>query len=304
MFTFFITLALGYLAREINMMDDEFDAKLSSIIINITCPAVVLDSVLSNTNLPSQEVVLQIFGVSFILFAVMVVVSLIISMLYRCPKNQRGAHAFTICFSNVGLIGFPVCDAVLGSDSVLYVAVFNIVSSLVIYSVGVWMIARSGTITPSRKEQMDFIRKSLLSPMMAACVLALFLAIFRVTDMGVIGKTCELVGAMTPAAAMFVIGSALAKYDIRSMLTNVWAYATTLARLIVIPAVTYFVGSFFIADSYLVASLTLACAMPAAMIGTPLSLMYGGDQKLISQGMFLTTVFSLVTIPLVTMLIL
>lgn len=303
MFVMFITVSLGYLARKLGMMDDEFDSKLSSVVINITCPAVVLDSVLSNSNLPSNEVVFQILGVSCIIFIPVIAVSLIIAQLYRIPKSQRGGHAFTICFSNVGLLGFAVCDAILGSESILYIAIYNIICNLVLFSVGAWMVARSGTIKLSHREQFDYVRKSLMSPVMGACILALFLALFHITDSGIIGISCELIGAMIPAAAMLMIGSTLAKYEICSMLTNGWAYLTAFARLIIVPAIVYLVGGLFLTDPYQLASITLVCAMPAAMVGTMLSIMYGGDLRVLSQCMFLTTVFSVVTIPLVTMCI-
>lgn len=300
MIVLFITVAIGYLAQKIHLVNDTFDDTLSKVVMKITCPAVVLDSVLSNSNLPENTVIWQILGVSFLLFIPVVAIALIVPRFYRIPAKQKGGHEFTIAFSNVGLVGFAVCDAILGSDSILYLAIYNIICNLVLFSVGAWMVSRSGTVKLSRKEQLNYVRKNLVSPIMAACVLALIFALFHITDSGPIGQTCELLGAMTPAAAMLVIGSTLAKYEIKSMVTSGWAYITTFVRLLVIPAVVYFVSSFFIADSYVVASLVLINAMPAAMMGTTMSITYGGDLKSLSQGMFLTTIFSVITIPIVT----
>lgn len=300
MLVLFFTVAIGYLARKIHLVDDSFDDTLSKVVMKITCPAVVLDSVLSNSDLPNNSVVWQILGVSFLLFVPVVLIALLIPRFYRIPDIQKGSHEFTIAFSNVGLVGFAVCDSILGSESVLYLAIYNIACNLVLFSVGAWMIARSGTVKLTKREQLDYVRKNLLSPIMAACVLALIFALFHITDTGVIGKTCELLGAMTPAAAMLIIGSTLAKYEIKSMFNNGWAYITTAARLLLIPTVVYFVGSFFISDPYIVASLVLINAMPAAMMGTTMSIIYGGDSKSLSQGMFLSTIFSVITIPLVT----
>lgn len=303
MIVLFVTVSLGYLARKMHMIDQDFNDSLSKVVMNITCPAVVLDSVLSNENLPSNEVVWQILGVSFIVFIPVILVSLLIPQLYRIPRNQRGGHSFSICFSNVGFIGFAVCDSILGSESVLYIAIYNIACNLVLYSVGAWMISRTGSVKLSFKEQLSYIRKNLISPVMACCVIALFLALFHVTDSGVIGHTCELVGAMTAPAAMLVVGSTLATYKIKSMVTNGWAYVSTFSRLIIVPAVVFFVGGLFISDPYQLASLTLVCATPAAMMGITMGILYGGDLDSLSQCMFLTTIFSIVTIPLVTMFI-
>lgn len=303
MLVLFITVALGYLARKIHLVDDSFDDNLSKVVMKITCPAVVLDSVLSNPNPPDSNLVWHILGVSFLLFIPVVVVALLIPRFYRVPKSQRGSHEFTIAFSNVGLVGFAVCSAILGSTSVLFLAIYNIACNLVLFSVGAWMISRSGTVELTHKEQLDYVRKNLISPIMIACALALVFSLLRVNDFGVIGQTCSLLGAMTPPAAMLVIGSTLAKYDLKSMFTNGWAYITTAVRLLVIPALVFLVSSLCISDSYVVASLVLISAMPAAMMGTTMGILYGGDLKSLSQCMFLTTIFSVITIPLVTVFI-
>ena len=75
-------------------------------------------------------------------------------------------------------------------------------------------------------------------------------------------------------------------------------------RLIVAPALVYVLGACRIQDPYLLATLVLVAAMPAAALGTVMCLTYGGDLVTTSQCMFLTTVLSLFTIPLVTMAIL
>lgn len=303
MLVLFIAVALGYLARKIHMVDDDFDNKLSKVVMNITCPSVVLSSVLNNPNLPESIVIWQILGVSVVIFIPVIAVALIVPRFYRVPELQKGGHSFSIAFSNVGLVGFAICDAILGSESVLYIAIYNIVCNPVLFSVGAWMISKSGTVKLSRKEQLHYVRKNLVSPVMACCIAALILALLHITDSGVIGQACELIGNMTPPAAMLIIGSTLAKYKIKSMLTNGWAYCSAFMRLIVVPAIVYCVGGLFIPDPYQLASLTLVCATPAAMMGMTMSIIYGGDLTSLSQCMFLTTIFSVVTIPLVAVFV-
>lgn len=303
MIVLFIIVALGYIARKTGMIGDGFDSSLSKVIMNITCPATVLDSVLSNQNLPDNGVIGQVLFVSFITFVPVIVVSLIMARLYRVPEGQRGGHAFTITFGNVAFIGFAVVGAILGRQAVLYASIYNIISTLLLYSVGAWMISRSGSIKLSQHERRRYVAKNLFSVAMGACVLALVLSLLHVNDSGIIGKACSLLGAMTAPAAMLVVGSTLAKYELATMVTNPWAYVTTFGRLILAPALVYAVGVLFVTDPCLLATITLIAAMPAAMMGTVMCIMYGGDILSVSQCMFLTTLFSIVTIPIVTALV-
>ena len=303
MVVLFITIALGYAARKGGLVDDAFDTTLSKVVIWITCPALILDSVLGNSNLPDNATILQLAGVSVLLFIPLATLALLITHFYRVPDGQKSAHAFTIVFSNVAFIGFAVSSAILGSDSLLYLSVYNLVCTVFIWTIGAWFISRSGTVKLSRAEQLAYMKKNLLTPTVAACFLALILALLHVTDTGTIGYTCNLIGAMTPPATMLVIGSTLAKYEIRTMITDGWSYLTMAIRLFGVPALVYFIGSFFISDSYVLATLTLVTAMPAAQVGTMMGIAYGGDLLTLSRGMFLTTIFSMITIPIVTMFI-
>lgn len=304
MLELFIIIALGFLSRKLHITNDSFDASLSKLIMSVTCPAMILDSVLSNTQLPSDDVILQVLGVSIVTYIPIFIMAFLVPFLYRgAPKGSRGAHSFTIAFGNTGFVGFAVCGAILGSNSVLYASLYNIPFNLFIFSIGAFFMSRSGTKKLTHTEQLTYLRKNLISPTMITCVVALFLALGHVTDQGIIGHTCALLGDMTPPASMLVIGSTLAKYQIGAMLKNKWAYVTSFCRLLVAPAIMYTLGGLLISDPYLLATLTLVSAMPAAALGTVMCLTYGGDLTTTSQGMFLTTILSIATIPLVTMLV-
>ncbi len=296
----FIVMALGFLGRKIGWFTDNFDSILSKATINIACPAMILSSVLSTAEVPSTDTVLLILGVSLLSWVVIIALAWGLPLLYRVPKNTRGAHQFTIAFGNTGFVGFAVVDAILGGNAVLYASIYCIPYNLLMFSVGMVMIASSGDKQVPRKQKLKNIGRNLLSPVMFACVIALFLLLFHVTDPnGIIGNTCELLGQMTAPAAMLVIGSTIAKFKFKDILTSPSSYLTTLLRLLLIPAVMYVVGSFFIADPFLLAVLVLIAGMPVANVGTMMCLMYGGDLATMSRCTFLTTVLSLITIPLV-----
>ncbi len=299
----FITIVLGYAARKACITDDDFDASLSKLVMTITCPAMILDSALSNTSLPDNSVVLQLLLASLATFVPVALLALLASRLYRVPEPQRGVHAFTIAFSNTGFIGFGVVSAILGADAVLYASIYNIAFNLFAFSVGAWFMARSGSKRKTREEQLAYVRKNLASPAMIACVVTLALALAHITDFGVIGSTCDLLGAMTAPASMLTIGSTLARYQVAAMIKNGWVYVSAALRLLVVPAVTYFTAMPFVGDPFLLATMTLMSAMPVAALGTIMCLTFGGDLNTMSQCTFVTTVLSLLTIPLVTVCI-
>lgn len=300
----FIIIALGFLARKLNIMGDAFDTTLSKVIMQITCPAMILNSVLSNPNLPDNQTIGMILLISCVTYVAVFVVALLLPRLMRAPKNSIGVHEFVIAFGNTGFIGFAVLGAILGEQSVLYAAVYNIPYNVLLFSVGTIMMTSSGSIEVSPEEKRSNIIHSLISPVMIACMVALVLALLHISDFGIVGKTCSMLGAMTPPAAMLVIGSTMAKFDLQTMFGNARSYVTTFGRLMIVPLVVFYVGGFMTTDAYLLAAITLVSAMPVATVGTIMSLMYGSDLTTMSQCTFLTTTLSLVTIPVITLFIL
>lgn len=209
-------------------------------------------------------------------------------------------------FGNVGFLGFAVLAAIFDDNAVLYAAVFNIVFNVVLFSLGVFFVAGDDEQTREKrsvKMQLKALGRTLTKPVMLASYAAMALALLHITDNGPIGQTCSILGGMTVPAAMLIIGSTLAKMPVREMLFDGWSYLTTLIRLIVVPVGAYFVFGLFVSDPYLLAILVLLAAMPAASNGTMLCLAYDGDTRTMSRGTFLTTVFSLITLPVIALIV-
>ena len=277
MLMLFAIMLCGFIARKKRMTDDLFDGNLSKLVMSITLPATILNSVLSDSQLPPDEVILTMFGYAALYFLFAAVFSYAVAHLVYRKLNRpaRGAHAFMMMFGNVGFLGFAVLAAIFDDNAVLYAAVFNIVFNVVLFSLGVFFVAGDDEQTREKrsvKMQLKALGHTLTKPVMLASYAAMALALLHITDNGPIGQTCSILGGMTVPAAMLIIGSTLAKMPVREMLFDGWSYLTTLIRLIVVPVGVYFVFGLFVSDPYLLAILVLLAAMPAASNGTMLCL--------------------------------
>jgi predicted permease len=146
--------------------------------------------------------------------------------------------------------------------------------------------------------------RALVSPSMIASYLAVVLTLLHVTDEGIIGQTCNMLGAATAPCAMLIVGSSLGKMRVKDMITDGWAWVTAFLRLIAVPVITFALFSLVIPDQHqLIAILTILAAMPAAAHGPMLALAYGGDTMTMARVTFLSTLFSLLTLPVVAMLV-
>ncbi len=307
LFVLAVIVACGFVARKTRLMNDTFDSMLSQLVMSVTLPALILDSVLSSTSLPSGEDIALTIGYAALYFLMAGVVSFVITRLvYRKMSSvTRGAHEFMMMYSNTGFLGYPVLAAVLDPSAVLYAAIFNIVFNITVFSYGVMLIS-GGSKDGERhslKGQLKALKCTLIKPVLIASYLAAVLAVAGITDSGPIGQACSLLGGMTSPATMLITGSAIAKMALRDVVSDGWSYVTALIRLAVMPLLVYFVFGLFVHDQFILAILVLLAAMPVAANGTMLCLAYSGDSLTMARCTFLSTVFALVTLPLIALLV-
>lgn len=316
-----VIVACGFIARKKRLMNDTFDTMLSQLVMSVTLPALILDSVLSSTQLPSAHDIGLTLGYAALYFLLIGSVSFLITrVVYRgVPPVTRGAHEFMMIYGNTGFLGYAVLAAVLDPSAVLYAAIFNIVFNITVFSYGVMLVSgdkpdarqadqRDGSAEPAPKKHSwrDHARalgRTLTKPALIASYIAVVLAICGITDSGPISQTCDLLGGMTVPAAMLVIGSSIAKMPIKEMLFDKWSYLTAAIRLIVAPLLVFGVFRLFTHDAFILAIMVMLAAMPVASNGTMLCLAYRGDTRAVARGTFLTTIFSMITLPLIALLV-
>lgn len=291
---------VGFIARKCKVMDDKLDAGLSVLLLQVTLPCMIIGAVICRDSLPKPADIGLIFVSSWAMYALILVIALILPRLMRLDVRYRGTYSFMLTFGNVGFIGFPVCNAIFGPESLLIAAIFNIPFNILVFTVGIMMLKQD---SEPFWLQLKRLMPQLRSPTLAACVASLVLALLGVCNTGFVGEAVSTVGSMTTPAAMLVVGSSLAKMPAGAMLTQLKPYIMAAFRLIIIPLLVWVVFRHIISDPTLLGVLVITSGMPVASNATLLGLRYGGDMETIARGTFITTLFSLVTIPLLTTLI-
>ncbi len=290
---FFIVMA-GYIACKRNYMDEKFDKKLSDLIIDITCPALILSSVMGK-QLPDSKLILPLFCVGLLTYTLITVVAILVPMLMTKDKDRRGMLGFMLAFGNVGFIGYPVAAAFFGVKAIFYAAVINFSNSLFLFLVGAWQVSGDSSKAGLRL-------KTFFSPVLIACYLAIFICIFDIHIPAVIGTPFQLLGQFTVPGSLFVIGSSMARMPLRKMLGSPVVYVASVFRLLIIPISFYYLFLWFGIDPYVVKINTILIGMPVAAFGVMFCNRFNRDPSLIVEGTFITTIASIVTIPLISLL--
>lgn len=302
MIVMFLGMAAGYIAHKCHIMNDGFDSGLSDLVLGITLPCMIVGSVFGNDQLPDAPTILLIFGISASAFIVMFAIAMFVPYLVRAPRKDFGVYRFMTIFGNIGFLGMPVVASIFGDSAVLYVAIANIPFNLFVFTMGIMLIAgnQGGTL----KEKAVQALVSLRTPATLACLVAVALALLGVSYGGVVGDALDVIGGMTTPAAMLIIGSSMAKMPIRRVLGNPRAYAVALVRVGLVPLCLLGIFGPILADqTLLLGILVITNGMPVATNGTLFCIRYGGNLEAMTQTTFISTVLSLVSIPIFATLI-
>ncbi len=294
MVVLFIIVILGYVACKLGYMGDKFDKKLSSIVVDITCPLLVLSSVMGD-ELPDRMLILPLLGVGFLTYILLLVFGFWVPRLITKNHDDQGMIGFALMFANVGFIGYPIVSSIFGPHAVFYAALLNMPNTFFIFTAGVMLIKGEYSLK-------QFNPKVLVSPAMLGAFLAAIIVALGIHTPDIIARPVTMVGNITVPAALMIIGSSMAKLPIREIIGSPKVYITALLRLTIVPLSIYFLFKACGVSDLVNNINTVVIAMPVASFGTMFCLKYGRNPSLITETTFITTLGSIITIPLITLL--
>lgn len=296
MMTLFAIVIVGYMAGKLGYLGGDFDRQLSRLVINITCPALILSSAMAG-ELPDRYLILPLLLISVITYLILTGAALLLPRYLTKKKDDEGPIGFALMFGNVGFMGYPVVASIFGHEAVFYAAVLNVVNTFAVFTIGTILITGKREV-----EGRHFQKKVLYSTPMIAAYLTMAIVALEIDNIPeVISQPLTMLGNITVPAALLIIGSSMSNLPLRSLLGNGPVYTTTLMRLVVVPLTMYYLCRALGFSETVVNINTVVIAMPVATYGTILCLRHEKDASLMTEVTFITTLCSMLTIPLLVM---
>lgn len=298
MIQLFLVIGLGYFLFKVKILDVELNKRLTTLLLTVTTPALILSSVLSTTEYLPYTDILFVFLVGILVYIALPILGWILVKIMRIPLPQQGLYIFMTVFSNIGFMGFPVMKAIFGNDAVFYTAIFNMLFNLLVFSVG------TGIMGYGTGRKMKFNPKDLLSPGVVASLVALVIYMGKIQFPDVISSTVTMIGDITTPIAMLIIGSTLANIPLKEVFSELRIYPYTVIKQVIIPVLAYPILRLFIQDPLILGVTLIMISMPVANSAVLFATEYDGDVSLAAKAVFMTTLLSIVTIPFIVALFL
>lgn len=209
------------------------------------------------------------------------------------------AMVLASAFGNVGFFGVPVLQFLFpdAHDAIAYSAVFIVTLNLMSWTVGSYLL------TGDKKHVS--LKRALINPQTVTLVISLplFFAGVSAGDLpDTINTIIGYLADMTAPLCMIILGMRFALAPVVQLFTDFRVYVASFIKTLVFPLLVYVVLMPFQMEEMLRVSLVLLSGMPAATINLNLAELYGADQKTAANSILMSTVLSIVTIPLLMLL--
>lgn len=292
-------LMIGWIMGRKKWISSTTARQMNFLVVNLILPCSIFNSFLIE---PTSEILrstLTIFVLSFFIQILMIFVSPLLWKKIRDPQHKINLEYATVS-NNAGTLGTIVSQAAFGQAGVLYASIYAIWLRIVMWGYGITIYQSNQKMSAKA-----LIKKVVFHPCMIAIELGVICMIgqyfgFRLPLIA--EETIADLGSCNTVLVMLIIGVILSQIDIRDVFQkDVLWYC--LLRLIVIP--TVLAGLLFAIGVHglPLAICVLESAMPAPVTMAILSQKYNVNELFASELIFLSTLLSMITLPLWTMIL-
>ena len=316
MMVLFLLMLVGVVCRKKSVLNDEAARRLSSLVVKVANPALILSSSINQESVIRGEEFLQIFLLAAGVYAALLLAAQFLPVLLGAGRSEYGVYRVMFIFSNIGFMGFPMISAVYGSQALLKASPFLIVFNCLVYTYGIQMLSggagtksvsaggtgAKGAANGEPGESTGLQWKRILNMGVLACVLSLALYLLAVPVPDFVESAVDYLGGLTTPLSMIIIGDSLAQIPLKQLFADKRLLIFSLLKLIPVPVLGTFAVLALGVSPEVAGVCMIIFAAPVASMTVMLAQEYGGSLELATKGVALTTLLSVATIPLVSLI--
>ena len=286
-----VCMAVGFFLRKIKLFNDISNKAMSSLIIHVTAPCLLFSSIATMDGSESENAV-TLLWVGFVLYGVLIALAILVTKLLKVSPSSRGVYEAAMIFGNVSFMGIPLVESLYGTLGVFYIAFLNIHFNIFFYSLGFYLIMKSGKRTGSFNP-LKLINSGIIGILLASVIFFLQVPLPEVVTVPI-----SFVGSITSPLSMVIIGSSVAAYSLKHVFSQKKIYILSFLRLLVYPVIAYFLLRLLLGDNLITRIICIYIGMPVASIVGMTAIAYDADSESATYCIAMSTVLSLVTIPI------
>lgn len=295
-------MLIGYIVFRIKWLDSNACSRMSKIVINVMNPCLMISGVMGSESGLEGSMLFQTLILVVIYYAVLILLSGPVAKILRAKKEHYNLYKLMLIFSNVGFMGIPVISSIFGKESMLLIVFYNMGYNLLLYTYGFQLAAKSSL--KEREEETEKKNgnqwKKLINPGVVACVVTIVIFLFGLDMPESVCTFFEYVGNAAVPVSMMLIGASVAQGGKLEFFLDKRAYGFMAVKLLLIPICAALLLRLVPWPAMVEGVFVLMLAMPVGSIVVMLATESGADEMECTKGIILTTLMSVITIPIVS----
>ena len=284
-----IMMIIGAVLRKLKIITDSVNVGFSSILMNLTLPCMIIYSFNFEFSMEMLKNAIMILFYSIGIHIILIVLSKLAYLKFE--NTKKNVFKFATIFSNCGFVGYPIVQGLFGNVGVFYTSIFTIPFNIFMWSYGVMLF--------TGENDFKSIKKNLLNAPLICTFLGVAIFLFSIKLPQPVLSTLGDIGNMTTPISMFIVGSMLADVKLKDVFKGFDIYYLNFVKLILAPILVFIVLRLLQVDETILCICVIMVAMPSASLIGIFSEKYNGDKLTASKCAFLTTILSIITIPII-----
>ena len=292
MLKLFLLLVLGFVLFKCHIFDEYTNKKISALIVNVASPMLIISSI-AGVEGNDKSIVFLMIGAGILMYIVFIILGKIINRIFPFPKKDWPVYECMVVFANTGFMGYPVLLDVFGQEAVFYASLIHMAFNFFVYTYAILCLTKSD----DSEFKLNF--KQLLTPGIVLIFIGILIYLFDMQLPSVLMDTINSIGSLTAPLSMMMIGSSLAVYPIKDSFTDWRSYVFAFVRLIIVPFVTMIFCRLLHINPYYANITIITNAMPVGSMVLMLATQYNANVKIVTKNIVVSTLLSVITIPIV-----
>lgn len=286
-------MATGFIAYKTNLLDDKAHAKLSSFLIWVLNPILLLDGVIGKDKTVSGTLLWQNVVLVSLLYLCFFLLGFVYIFFFKCKGKEAYMYRMIVLFPNVGFMGIPLVKELFGSEYIVLVAFYMFAFNVLCYTYGVRLAQKMG----GTKEKINL--KKLINPGTVGSVLAILIFFLHIPIPGPAVSYLDYMGDTTIAISMIVVGISLAQVDWKVGFNSPKYYIFLLVDMFVFPLILVLLSKLLPFDENVLGVFKIMACMPVGSLTCMISKEYGGDGNEVAKYIALSTLTTVISAPVV-----
>lgn len=286
-----ILIAVGYVVTKRGWITERGASEITSLLIKIVTPCLIVNSFLGSTDSLKVSEMLLALAVSALSLGISLAISLV--TFRKEPPERQKVLRFAVIFSNAGFMGIPLVESIVGSKGVIYGSFFVVAFNVICWTYGYSMMSGGAKMN---------IKTVLLNPGIIGLIFGLPIYFLKIQLPAILAEPVGFLSNLNTPLAMLVIGSYIARVNLHSFISDMAVYKMAFLRLVAAPALYLLVLMVIRPEPDLLVSSIIQASAPVAANTVLFAVQYHQDSELASKTVAVSTVLSIITIPVFTIL--